>query len=309
MNTVHKPVLVKEVIEHLAPLKNENFVDCTVGGGGHAQAILELTGPKGKLLGLDWDVGAIKKSHEALSEYKDRLILINETYVNLKQVVYDQKFNKISGLLLDLGLSSDQLQNSGRGFSFQNNEPLDMRFSAENELTAEKIVNNWPEADLKEILYKYGEESFASKIVKAIGEKRKEEPIKTTEQLSELIESVYPKRRGKLHPATKTFQALRIAVNNELVNVEVALKDIVELMKPGTRLAVITFHSLEDRIVKQYFRQEAKDCLCPREIPECRCGHKAKIKNINKKPLIPSEEEIAENPRSRSAKLRVIEKI
>jgi len=308
--TVHKPVLLNEVLEALNPQKNENFIDCTVGGGGHAEAILERTGPNGKLLGFDWDPEAIKRSKERLVKYKNRIILVNESYLQIKKIIYDARFTQFNGILLDLGLSSDQLQDSGRGFSFQVNEPLDMRFSPfENELTAEKIINTYSEERLVKIFWENGEEPFSKRLAKAIVLERKNQPIKTTLELVSLVVRTLPKKKTKIHPATKIFQALRMEVNNELANVRKVLSDALEVMESGSKLAVITFHSLEDRIVKQFFRHEARQCICPPEIPECRCNHQAKIKIKNKKPITPSTEEITANFRSRSAKLRVIEKI
>lgn len=309
--TKHKPVLVAEVLDYLEPKTNQNFVDCTVGGGGHAEKILEATSPDGKLLGLDWDPSAIKRTAERLKPYKKRLVLVNQSYTELKDVVYDKKFTKINGILLDLGLSSDQLQDSGRGFSFQTNEPLDMRFNPEeNTLTAAEIVNEWPIDRITDILQRFGEERWARRIAEHIGQERKNTSINKTLDLVKIIMDVYPQnRKSRIHPATKTFQALRIAVNNELENVKNILDQAVELLEKNGRLAVITFHSLEDRIVKDYFKIESKDCICPKDIPECRCGHQSKIKILTKKPVGPSAKEIEDNWRSRSAKLRVVEKI
>jgi len=309
METQHKPVMLQEVLHYLDPQPNQNFIDCTVGGGGHTEALLRAISPVGRVLALDWDSEAIKRVAERLSVEADRLILVNDTYINLEQVVYAQKFEKVRGILLDLGLSSDQLQNSGRGFSFQLNEPLDMRFDPiNNGLTAEKILNEWSETEIIKILREYGEERSAVRIAKSIIEKRNIKPIKTTLELVEIITTVLPKR-GKIHPATKTFQALRIAVNDELNNVRRILESSYNVLESGGRLAIITFHSLEDRIVKQYFKYESVDCHCPREIPICQCGHKARWKIITKKPVIPSMREIEENFRCRSAKLRVAQKI
>ncbi|NQT49242.1 16S rRNA (cytosine(1402)-N(4))-methyltransferase RsmH [Candidatus Kuenenbacteria bacterium] len=310
MLTIHKPVLINEVIEFLSPKKNQNFVDCTIGGGGHAEKILELTGPNGRLLGMDWDPGAIKLSRHRLEKFKKRLVLVNHSYIELKKVVYDERFFHINGILLDLGLSSDQLQASGRGFSFQVNEPLDMRYSPEeNEFTAADIINKWPEEKIKKMLKENAEEGHAGRIAKAIIERRKEEEIKTTLELVAVVIKNVPRKRSRIHPATKTFQALRMEVNNELTNVRLLLKDVLEIMEPGCRLGIITFHSLEDRIVKQFFKHESIDCHCPTEIPVCRCEHKAQLKLITKKPVGPSDDEISENFRSRSAKLRVVEKL
>lgn len=309
MSTVHEPVLIKEVLAQLQPRPGQNFIDGTIGGGGHAEKILDRTGPDGRLLGLDWDAAALKRTKERLKKYSKRLVLEDSSYINIKKLAYDRGFYKVNGVLLDLGLSSDQLQNSGRGFSFQVNEPLDMRFSLENELTAAMIVNSWPAEKLENILREYADERWARKISLAIAAKRLVTPIKTTMELVGLLIKVLPRAKSRIHPATKTFQALRMAVNNEISNVKIAIKDIVEMLEPGARLAVITFHSVEDRAVKHFFKEQSRDCLCPPEIPECRCGHKAQIKLITTKPIVPTDEEISQNFRSRSAKLRVVEKI
>jgi 16S rRNA (cytosine1402-N4)-methyltransferase len=310
METKHKPVLLDSVIELLNPEANQNFIDCTLGGGGHAEAILEKTGPNGKLLGFDWDSEAVRMSGERLIQYKKRTIFVNESYTKIKEVVYDKKFDKVSGVLVDLGLSSDQLQVSGRGFSFQLVEALDMRFNPdETELTASEIVNKWPKSRIKQMLFDNADEKFASRISEAIDMSRREKPIETTLELCEVVRKAVPAPRTRINPATKTFQALRMEVNSELENTRQILNDAIEVLEPGGRLAVITFHSIEDRIVKQYFKKESRECICPREIPECRCGHKIRLKLITKKPIKPTTEEITENPRTRSAKLRVVEKV
>lgn len=310
MATFHQPVLLKEVLQYLAPQRNQNFIDCTLGSAGHAEKILQLTAPDGKLLGLDWDIEAIKNSRERLRPYADRTIIINASYTKIKQVVYDKKFFPIHGVLLDLGLSSDQLKDSGRGFSFQVNEPLDMRFSiSDTELTAADILNDWPEKKIKELLLNNSEEKNAGRIAREVVRRRKEKEIETTMELAALIMSIVPRGLSKIHPATKTFQALRLEVNNELNNIKSVLADLIELVKTGAKIAVVSFHSGEDRIVKEIFKKESTGCLCPPEIPVCRCRHEAKLKLITKKPIAPSEQEIADNFRSRSAKLRVVEKI
>lgn len=310
MYTVHEPVMLKEVVQYLNPSKNQNFIDCTVGAGGHAQAILEKTAPKGKLLGLDWDLQAINNSAQKLSKYSSRTILINANYIKIKEIVYENRFYPVHGILLDLGLSLDQLQSSGRGFSFQQDEPLDMRFSLDNELTAEKILNTYRQDELERIFREYGEEKSAKKIAAVVAKTRKQEPIKTTLQLVDLIiKNKRLDRRRRIHPATKIFQALRIEVNNELNNINLALKDCLDILDQKGRLAVISFHSLEDRLVKHYFRQEAKNCICPPEVMQCQCSHQARIKLVTKKPVAPTAEEVAKNFRARSAKLRVVEKI
>ncbi|MFZ5365356.1 MAG: 16S rRNA (cytosine(1402)-N(4))-methyltransferase RsmH [Patescibacteria group bacterium] len=307
---IHKPVLIKEVIESLDPQPNQNFIDCTLGAGGHTRELLEKTRPNGKVLALDWDENAVIEAKQTLKEYLPRLTLIRDNYSNLKKVVQENDFADFSGVLLDLGLSSDQLKSSGRGFSFLTDEPLDMRFSLTNGLTAGQILNNWSEPELKKILKEFGEEEKFHKIVAEIVKYRRNRKFKTTHQLVDLIERVKGlPRKGKIHPATKVFQALRIAVNNELENIKSTLAQAAGLMPVGSKIAVISFHSLEDRIIKQFFQRESKDCVCPSEIPECRCGHRAILKIITKKPVIASAAEVKENPRARSAKLRVAERI
>ena len=308
MTYFHQPVLLKEVLEYLNPQPNQNFIDGTVGGGGHAAAILERTGPNGFLIGLDRDPKAIAAAVEKLAKFKNRIILICDSYKDLNKSINDQRANlQFHGLLLDLGLSSAQLApEESRGFSFKIDAPLDMRFGPETELTAEKILNFWPEQKLADIFRNYGEERKAKAIAKKIVLYRKSRPFKTTAQLASLFGPFRPRRR---HAATKVFQALRIAVNSELETLKEALPDLSEVLAVSGRLAVISYHSLEDRIVKQFFLEEAKDCVCPKEFPECRCTHRKTLAIVTKKPVIPSAEEIKQNPRARSAKLRVAEKV
>lgn len=305
---LHAPVLLKEVVQYLNPQPNENFVDCTVGSGGHSLAILEKTAPNGKLLGIDWDKDAIERTAERFHQFGNRTILVNDNYVHIKSIVIEKKFKNIRGIVIDLGFSLDQIQTSGRGFTFQRDEPLDMRYSLENTLTAAKILNSYSETQLIKIFRDYGEERQSMKIARKIIEARAQQPILRTFQLVQLLME-FKNPRKKIHPATQIFQALRIAVNDELHNVITVLADLVDVLDVNGRLAVITFHSTEDRIVKQFFQKEAKNCLCPPEVPICNCGHLAKIKIITKKPITPSEREIEENFHSRSAKLRVVEKI
>jgi len=313
MNTVHKPVLLEEVIKYLDPKPNVDFVDGTLGGGGHTEAILQMTSPNGRVLAFDWDGSAIERSQKRLSDFGNRVIYINNSYTKIKDtlVQYEKDFKKIGGVLLDLGLSSDQLQNSGRGFSFQTNEPLDMRFDVlNNPLKAYDIVNGWTVDEITDILKEYGEEKFARKIAQAIVKERSNKLIETSQELAGLIYKIYPMMpRQRIHPATRTFQALRMAVNHEVENIKNFLQNIHEVMPVGCRLAIISFHSIEDRLVKDYFRQESTDCLCPPEIPVCRCNHQAKFKLLTKKPIVPTEAEIQENFRCRSAKMRVVERI
>ena len=306
---IHIPVLQKEVIECLEPKPNENFIDCTIEEGGHTLAILEKNGPDGKVLGIELDPELYKKLKECLRFYlKQRVILVNDSYTNLKEIVEREKFKNVSGILFDLGLSSWHLEESGRGFSFQKKEPLDMRYNPQNPLTAEKIVNYWSKPEIEKILRDCGEEKFALRIAETIINFRKIRPIETTSQLVEIIKKAVPTwyhskkiprrkafgfLRGK-HFATRTFQALRITVNDELTNLKKALPQAIDILKPGGRIVVISFHSLEDRIVKNFFKKKIEENL---------------IQILNKKPVSPSFKEIKINPRSRSAKLRAAEKL
>ncbi len=309
----HIPVLLNEVIKYLDPKPNQNFVDCTLGAGGHTIEILKLTGPRGKVLGIDLDARAIEVAKQKVPSSKfqvPRLIAVQGNYKDLKNIVLQNNFKNISGIIVDLGFSSMEIADPKKGFSFQIDAPLDMRYGEEGE-TAAEIVNHAREKELEEIFWEYGEEKFAGRIAKKICEIRKDNPIDTTFKLVDAIAEVVPKKFqfGRVHFATKVFQALRIATNNELENLKEVLPEAVETLSPGGRLAVISFHSLEDRIVKQYFKKESSGCLCPKDFPVCQCGHKAILKILNKKPIVPSEEEATQNPRSRSAKLRVAEKL
>lgn len=290
---MHIPVLTNEVIQFLEPKSNENFVDCTIGNGGHAKEILERNGPKGKVLGIDWDEEQIKNLRVEMKNYTGRLVLINDNFANLKDIVEQEKFKRISGILFDLGVSSDHFEKSGRGFSFQRNEILDMRLNLRQGIDAKKILNFWSRFDIEKILKEYGEERFAESIAKAIVQERSKSPITKTFELVNIIKSATPGwyARAKIHPATKTFQALRIAVNSELENLVQVLPQAVSLLVPGGRIAVISFHSLEDRIVKVFFKEEKS------------------IRIITKKPVVAGYKEQRENPRSRSAKLRAAVKL
>jgi len=291
---VHIPVLEKEVLEYLDPKANENFIDCTIDGGGHAVSILERNKPEGKVLGIEWDLELYKN---LIGLNLERLILINESFVNLEKIVEKTELKNISGILLDLGLSSWHLEKSGRGFSFQKDEQLIMRYDGKaTELTAEKILNQWPEKEIEKILLDYGEERFAKRITRKIIEERELKLIKTTFQLVEIVKRATPNwyHHRKINFATKTFQALRIVVNDELDNLKKVLPQTLKVLKRGGRLAVISYHSLEDRIVKNFFKENMKNNL---------------IKILTKKPIRPTKKEIINNPRSRSAGLRAMEKI
>jgi len=255
---VHEPVLLKEVIEYLNVGKNKNYVDCTIGEGGHAKEILKRNGPKGKVLGIEIDPELYKKLRE---EKLERLILVNDSYSNLKEIVEREGFKEIHGILFDLGISSWHIEKSGRGFSFLRDEPLIMRYDRRQKLTAERIVNEWPEKEIERILREFGEERFAKRIAREIAKARKTKPIKTTSQLVEVIKRAVPSfyQHRKIHFATKTFQALRIALNNELENLRVALPKAIEVLEKGGRLVVISFHSLEDRIVKNFLKEKERE--------------------------------------------------
>ena len=302
--SAHIPVLLQETVQALAVQPGGRYIDCTVGGGGHAAAILEHSSPGGQLLGIDADPEAIKTTRSRLKAYKNSCLLVNENFVNLKEICTRYDFSPVNGILFDLGMSSLQLS-SHRGFSFQHDDPLDMRFDLHQESTAASVVNTYPETGLIRILREYGEEEHGRQIARRIIAER---PINTTLQLARIVESVIGARRGRIHPATKTFQALRMAVNRELENLKSALEQALELLGFEGRLVAISYHSLEDRIVKEFMRRESKDCICPPALPTCVCHHKASLRRVTKKVVTPSPEEIRLNSRSRSARLRVAER-
>ncbi len=316
---MHIPVLLEETISLLAPQANQHFIDCTLGGGGHAKKILDQTSPDGHLLAIDADGQAIAHGKKTLESYSGRVVFVQENFLKIKQI-YNEQFAlySINGILCDLGVSSFELKDSDRGFSWQIDAPLDMRFDTRQSLTAAEIVNTWPSEQLQQILQEYGQEPLAYEVTKQIINSRQKQPITKTKTLAEAILLAYRHKLktkkeipwiGGKHPATKTFQALRIAVNDELASIAALLPQAIDIVEPGGRVAIISFHSLEDSMVKKYFRQEARDCLCPPELPECRCGHRASIKLVTKKPIQPSEQEKKANPSSRSARLRVVEKL
>lgn len=302
----HVPVLFAAVLNGLRPRPGGRYVDGTLGAGGHAAGILEASAPDGLLLGLDVDPQALKLAQERLASFGERAILRQASYVAMGAVLDELGWEQVDGVLLDLGISSMQVDTAERGFSFRQDAPLDMRFGPHIRQTAADLVNRLSEADLADLLYRYGEEPAARRIARAIVSAR---PLQTTGQLAEVVTRVKPPRRGAPHPATQTFQALRIAVNGELDAVEQVLPIALARLAPGGRLAVITFHSLEDRIVKQFFRRESRDCLCPPRQPVCTCGHRAQLKVITRKPVVATEFEINQNPRARSARLRIAEKL
>jgi 16S rRNA (cytosine1402-N4)-methyltransferase len=303
---MHVPVLYHEIIQALQPKPGGFYVDGTLGAGGHAWGILEASNPDGKLLGLDLDPQALSLAEERLAPFGSRTILRQASYVTLSEQLVSLGWEAVHGIVLDLGVSSMQLDTPERGFSFRSDAPLDMRFNPEASTTAANLVNHLPEADLADLIYRYGEERRSRQVARAIVAAR---PIFTTGQLAEVIAKATQSGKPGIHPATRTFQALRIAVNGELEAIEQVLPQAVEALIPGGRLAVISFHSLEDRIVKQFFRQEIKDCLCPPKQPICTCDHKASLAEITRKPIQPSETEAFENPRARSSRLRIAEKL
>jgi 16S rRNA (cytosine1402-N4)-methyltransferase len=303
---VHVPVLLDEVIAGLQARRGGYFVDCTVGLGGHAAAILEIISPSGKLLGIDADPEAIKISQDKLSDYGEAVTLVNDNFVNLEAIYRRYHFHPVDGILFDLGVSSLQLDTAERGFSFHLDAPLNMRFDSEPGLTASDIVNSFSEQELAKLIEKYGEERHSRRIARHIVQNR---PIANSVELAHLIEQALGGKRAKIHPATRTFMALRIAVNNELQNLELALKQTIDLLRPGGRLTVISYHSLEDRIVKQFMRDAASSCVCPPGTVICHCGHTPTLKLISRKVIKPTSLEIESNPRSRSAKLRIAERL
>ena len=306
----HISVLLNECIEGLDIKPDGIYVDGTLGGAGHSSQIAaQLT--TGKLIGIDRDPTALKAAGERLEPYKKNVTLVHSNFCEMAQVLKDLNISGVDGILLDLGVSSPQLDDGERGFSYMMDAPLDMRMNGEDSLNAETVVNTWSQEELKRILYTYGEERYAPQIAAAICRRRELLPIKTTLELVDVIRSAMPPAalREKQHPAKRSFQAIRIAVNDELGAVERIMEDAIGLLNPGGRLAIITFHSLEDRIVKNGMAEAAKGCTCPPSFPVCVCGKKPLVKLISRKPITASEEELNANPRARSAKLRVCERL
>ncbi len=302
----HQPVLYHEIIHALRPQSPGRYVDATVGAGGHAWGILEASAPDGQLLALDKDPQALAIASQRLSVYHPRVILVHASYTQLREELSRIGWQQVNGIVFDLGVSSMQLDQAERGFSFLADGLLDMRFDPTAGKSAADLVNRLSEDELTDLIWRYGEERHARRIAREICRSR---PLETTRQLAQAVERAVGGRKERIHPATRTFQALRIAVNDELRGLEQVLPDAVDVLASGGRLAVISFHSLEDRIIKQFFRRESRDCICPPEQPVCTCNHHATLREITRKPILPSMEEIATNPRARSAKLRVAEKL
>lgn len=310
MEFKHISVLLNETIDNLNIKENGIYVDGTLGGGGHAYEVLKRLGPCGRYIGIDQDEDAIKAASERLSEFKDKLTVVRSNYCDMKKVLNDLGIQKVDGILIDLGVSSYQLDTPERGFTYKENAPLDMRMDNRNIMTARDIVNDYSEFDLYRIIRDYGEDKFAKNIAKHIVRIRNEKPIETTYELTEAIKAAIPMkiRMATGHPAKKTFQAIRIELNHELDVLNNTLDDMIDLLKEGGRLCIITFHSLEDRMVKVAFKKNENPCVCPPNFPVCVCGNKSKGINISRKPILPSEEEMEFNSRSKSAKLRVFQK-
>lgn len=309
MTQIHTPVLLHEVIEWLDPRANENFVDCTLGFAGHSSEIMTKIGPDGILVGIDQDREALSFASKKLEKYGKRFKPFYGNFEEIEEAVESTPIT--GGILADLGVSSFQLDEAERGFSFQKSGPIDMRMSAENTLTAKVIVNEYSEKDLTEIIRKYGDERFSARIASRIVKEREKGEITNTLELAKIVSEAIPRRfwPKSINPATRTFQALRIAVNDELGVLERFLPKAIEILEPGARLGIITFHGLEDKIVKEFFTKMANPCTCPPEFPKCICEKSPIVKILTKKGIKSTEEEIKNNPRSRSAKLRVVEKL
>jgi 16S rRNA (cytosine1402-N4)-methyltransferase len=298
--------MVEEVLQALAVQPGGRYVDCSVGGGGHAEAVLEVASPGGFLLGIDADPRALQIARSRLARFGDAVLLVEGNFRDVQTICRSHGFAPVHGVLFDLGLSSLQLAEEGRGFSFQVEAPLDMRFSPQQEVTAADIVNTYPEQALADLLWRYGQEPRSRRIARRIVRER---PLETTTQLAKVVEKAAGGGYRRLHPATRTFQALRIAVNQELENLSAALEGSRDILGYGGRLVAISFHSLEDAIVKNFFRQESRDCICPPDLPACVCDHKASLKVVTRGAIRPTPSEVAANPRSRSARLRAAERL
>jgi 16S rRNA (cytosine1402-N4)-methyltransferase len=307
MTRQHTPALLKEVVDALAVRPGGRYVDCTLGGGGHAEAVLEAASPDGELLGIDLDPDALAAARQRLAAFGERATFVEGNFSRVGDLCRERGFAPVRGILFDLGLSSLQLEEESRGFSFQREGPLDMRFSPRQGLTAADIVNTYSEEKLADLFWRYGEERQSRRIARRLIEER---PFRTTTELAKAVEQAVGRRaRGVIHPATTTFQALRIAVNQELDSLETALIQAHGLLGFGSRLVVISYHSLEDRIVKDFLRQETRDCVCPPRVPVCVCGHRATLRLVARGAVRPSPAEVAANPRARSARLRVAERL
>jgi 16S rRNA (cytosine1402-N4)-methyltransferase len=309
MAYAHAPVMVQEAMEFLAPGAGKKYLDGTLGGGGHSEKIIELSRPDGKVVGLDWDDEAVAAAEQRLARFGDRVVIRRANFRQAREILAEVGWERVDGALLDLGLSSHHIESAERGFSFQAEAALDMRMDRRGPLDAAEVVNTFPVSELARILREYGEEPRARRIASAIDHERRRGRIANTKQLADLVARVAGMKRGHIHPATKTFQALRIAVNQELENLQGFLSDGYEILHPKGRMVIISFHSLEDRLVKQAFRKWSRSCICPPKTPVCRCGWSQKVTLLTSRPRVASEAEIERNPRARSAKLRAVERL
>jgi len=307
----HIPVMVKEVIHYLDCSSGKAYVDGTLGGGGHAQAILRAIAPDGYLIGIDRDPDAVACARESLREFRPNLQIFHDNFIHLPQILSRSSTKSVDGILIDLGLSLHQLERSGRGFSFMRDEPLDMRMNPQEGQTAEEIVNELSEKELSDLMTCYGEERWARRIAKRIVQARRRERLRSTLQLADVVKAAIPARYRprRINPATRTFQALRIAVNEELDGLKIFLEHAVDCLKPKGRLCILSFHSLEDRIVKGHFKALARGCECPADIPVCVCGKRPRVRIITKRPVKPEAAEVTANPMARSARLRAAERL
>jgi len=307
----HVSVFATEAVEALQPEPDHIYVDCTLGGAGHTGRILAASSPTGRLIAIDQDLTAIANAQKVLAPYEGRFTIVHSNFRRLKDIVAELGLDGVDGVLFDLGVSSPQLDEAERGFSFKQDAPLDMRMDSTQTFTAHDLVNTWSLDELTKIFYEYGEEKWSKRVAEFIVRERTNRPIETTGELVDIIKAAIPAaaRREGGHPAKRIFQAIRIAVNDELNVFAEAIQQAIDVLNPGGRVAIITFHSLEDRIAKQALQDAAKGCICPPVLPICQCTNKPKVKLVSRKPILPSEEEIAMNPRARSAKLRIAEKL
>ena len=307
MPAVHHPVLVVEAVEHLDPRPDGIYLDATVGEGGHATALLESSSPSGRVVGIDLDPRSLAHAGRLLQKYGRRFSGVQGNYADMLALARANGITQVDGILLDLGFSARQIQKPGYGFSFRVDEPLDMRFDPKAHLTAEHIVNTFPEKELAQLIFQFGEEPRARAVARNLVRRR---PIVSTVKLAEVVAAAVGPRRGRrVHPATRTFQALRMAVNNELGNLESGLRSAIQLLAPGARLVVISYHSLEDRLVKTFVAREKAACICPPVVPVCVCGHQPTLRLVNRRVIKPSAQEVQSNPRSRSARMRVAQRL
>ena len=307
----HSPVLLSETLELLKVQAGKIYLDCTLGGGGHAGHILRQSAPSGHLIGIDRDKEALKIARERLALFQDRISLVQDNFINLKEILAHLKITQVDGIFFDLGVSKYQLADEVRGFSFKRDGPLDMRMDKREQVTAALLVNELPLGELTRLIFMYGEERWAARIAQGICQARQKHPLVSTLELAKIVTDAIPlpHRPKSIHPATKTFQAFRIAVNKELESIGSAISAAISSLAPGGRICLISYHSLEDRIVKDHFKFETLTCICPKDFPVCRCGKEKKMKILTKKPVVPSEKEIGLNLRSRSAKLRAAERV